>query len=285
GRGRGNGAAVKGFLWRWHAGVRGLLYGYFLVSTLRYHCRPKQSLRSVMQNQIFTYVLLAGLAIALLWVIVTDLRHRTISNRLTLTVALGAPLYWLSIGLPLWPGIGFQIGLSLLVFATCCVLFAIRQMGGGDVKLLTALALWIPPSQFTLLLIAMAMLGWVLTMGIAAWRVAHSTTIRTRPARDTAMLLVGTLIAALFASAVLGGPQLPVPEALIAAAASSASAAIALVAAPFAVLLIVTFGSIRIIRRHERDLWVPYGPAISLAGIWIVASGQLLAQAGPVAGG
>jgi prepilin peptidase CpaA len=72
---------------------------------------------------------------------------------------------------------------------------------------------------------------------------------------------------------------------MIAAGASSASAAIALVAAPFAVLLIVTFGSIRIIRRHERDLWVPYGPAISLAGIWIVASGQLLAQAGPVAGG
>ncbi len=47
----------------------------------------------------------------------------------------------------------------------------------------------------------------------------------------------------------------------------------------------VTHGSIRIIRRHERDLWVPYGPAISLAGLWIVASGQMLASTASPAGG
>ncbi|WP_417520256.1 A24 family peptidase [Minwuia sp.] len=231
-----------------------------------------------MQSQIFTYVLLAGLAIALLWVIVTDLKSRTISNRLTLTIALGAPLYWLSIGLPLWPGIAYQIGLSLLVFAACCLLFAIRQMGGGDVKLLTALALWIPPSQFTMLLVAMAMLGWVLTMAIGAWRVAHSRTLGTRPARDTAFLVVGTAVAAVFASAVLGGPTLPLPGEAGPNASTSATAAMLFVLAPFIVLLVVTLGSIRIIRRHDNDLWVPYGPAISLAGIWILASGDLLAR-------
>ncbi|HAD18682.1 MAG TPA: peptidase, partial [Erythrobacter sp.] len=111
-----------------------------------------------MQSEISTYVLLAGLAIALLWVIVTDLKSRTISNRLTMAVALGAPIFWLSTGLPLWPGVALQIGLAAIVFAVCCILFAIRQMGGGDVKLLSALALWVPPSQFTLLLVAMAML-------------------------------------------------------------------------------------------------------------------------------
>ena len=230
-----------------------------------------------MQSEIFTYVLLAGLAIALVWVIVTDLKSRTISNRLTLTVALGAPLYWLSVGLPLWPAIGLQIGLSLAVFAVCCVLFAVRQMGGGDVKLLTALALWVPPSQFTFLLIAMAMLGWVLTMAVGAWRVAHSKTIRTNPARDAALLVIGTGIAALFASAVLGGPTLPLPQSLVESSTTSVAAGLTLVLAPFIVLLVVTLGSIRIIRRHDRDVWVPYGPAISLAGIWIVASGQLLA--------
>ncbi|MBX7483244.1 A24 family peptidase [Qipengyuania qiaonensis] len=236
-----------------------------------------------MQSEIFTYVLLAGLAIALLWVIVTDLKSRTISNRLTLTVALGAPLYWLSVGLPLWPGIAVQIGLSLIVFAVCCVLFAIRQMGGGDVKLLTALALWVPPSQFTLLLVAMAMLGWVLTMAVGAWRVARSTTIRTNPARDAVLLVMGTAVAALFASSVLGGPRLSLPAGLIDSASKSPIATIALVLAPFVILLLVTLGSIRIIRRHDRELWVPYGPAISLAGIWIVASGQML-QAGNAIG-
>ena len=235
-----------------------------------------------MQSEIFTYVLLAGLAIALVWVIVTDLKSRTISNRLTITVALGAPLYWFAVGLALWPGVAFQLGLALVVFAVCCILFAIRQMGGGDVKLLTALALWVPPSQFTLLLIAMAMLGWVLTMAVGAWRVAHSTTIRTSPARDAFLLAIGTAVAALFASSVLGGPRLSLPPGLIDWAASSPTAAIALVAAPFVVLLFVTLGSIRIIRRHDRELWVPYGPAISLAGIWIVASGQMLQPTGAI---
>ncbi|WP_067691522.1 prepilin peptidase [Erythrobacter sp. AP23] len=231
-----------------------------------------------MQSQIFTYVLLAGLAIALVWVIVTDLKSRTISNRLTMTIALGAPLYWLSIGLPLWPDVALQIGLSLGVFAVCCVLFAIRQMGGGDVKLLTALALWVPPSQFTLLLVAMAMLGWVMTMAVGAWHVARSRAIKTSPVRDTALLVVGTAIAAVFASAVLGGPTIPLPTGMAESATTDATAAIALVLAPLILLLVVTFGSIRIIRRHDRDLWVPYGPAISLAGIWVVASGELLAR-------
>ena len=238
-----------------------------------------------MHSQTFTYVLLCGLAIALLWVIVTDLRSRTISNRLTLAIALGAPLYWISIGLPLWPAIAFQLGLAVVVFAVCCVLFAIRQMGGGDVKLLTALALWIPPSHFTLLLVAMAMLGWVLTMAMGAWRVARSKTPGGRPLRDTTLLAVGTAVAALFASTVLGGPTLSPPPALSAWAASSTAAAIGVGLAPIAVLLVVTLWSIRIIRRHDSDLWVPYGPAISLAGIWILASGQLLATSATSGGG
>ena len=240
-----------------------------------------------MQSQIFTYVLLAGLAIALLWVIVTDLKSRTISNHLTLTVAAGAPLYWLAIGLPLWPGQTLVCASCtvMLVFAICCALFAMRQMGGGDVKLLTALALWVPPSQFTMLVVAMAMLGWVLTMAVGAWRVAHSTTVQTHPARDTIFLIIGTIIAALFASAVLGGPRLPLPAALTSTSLDSPAAIVALALAPIAVLLLVTLGSIRIIRRHERDLWVPYGPAISLAGLWIVASGQMLAGTASPAGG
>ncbi|MFW2350488.1 A24 family peptidase [Qipengyuania sp.] len=238
-----------------------------------------------MHSQTFTYVLLCGLAIALLWVIVTDLRSRTISNRLTLTIAAGAPLYWLSLGLPLWPGVALQLGLALAVFAVCCVLFAIRQMGGGDVKLLTALALWIPPSEFTLLLVAMAMLGWVLTMAVGAWRVARSQATGARPTLDAALLGLGTAIAAVFASAVLGGPTLPVPQAIASLGAASSAAMLALVLAPFVVLLAVTLGSIRIIRRHDADLWVPYGPAISLAAIWILASGELLAGTAIPAGG
>jgi prepilin peptidase CpaA len=44
-------------------------------------------------------------------------------------------------------------------------------MGGGDVKLLTALALWIEPTWFLRLLIGMALIGGVLTLAMGAWHV------------------------------------------------------------------------------------------------------------------
>ena len=111
-----------------------------------------------------TYVLLGGLAIALLVAAFTDLRSRTIANRLNLGIAAGAPLFWWASGLSLWPGVAWQVGFAGLVFAICCGLFAIRQMGGGDVKLLTALALWIPPYPFFKLVVIMALVGGVLTI-------------------------------------------------------------------------------------------------------------------------
>jgi len=46
-------------------------------------------------------------------------------------------------------------------------------MGGGDVKLLTALALWIAPLPFLRLLIVMALVGGVLTLFIGAWKIAR----------------------------------------------------------------------------------------------------------------
>ena len=51
------------------------------------------------------------------------------------------------------------------------VLFALKAMGGGDVKLLTALALWIEPTLFLKLVIMMALLGGVLTLVFGAWHV------------------------------------------------------------------------------------------------------------------
>jgi len=44
-------------------------------------------------------------------------------------------------------------------------------MGGGDVKLLTALALWIAPLPFLKLLILMAILGGILTLLFGAWHI------------------------------------------------------------------------------------------------------------------
>ncbi|MEO6152182.1 MAG: prepilin peptidase [Croceibacterium sp.] len=118
------------------------------------------------------YGLLVALAIALLAAAFTDLRRRHIGNWLTVGIALAAPLFWWASGLALWPGVAIQLGLAAATFAVLAVLFAMRAMGGGDVKLLTALALWITPVLFLKLIILMALLGGVLTLAFGAWHIA-----------------------------------------------------------------------------------------------------------------
>ena len=113
-----------------------------------------------MNTQLIAYGLLAALAIAVLYAGITDLRHRKITNRLTGTLALAAPLFWWASGLSPWPGVAIQLALAVGWFAFGALLFKIRQMGGGDVKLFTALALWLEPSLFMMVvLLTMAVNG------------------------------------------------------------------------------------------------------------------------------
>ena len=123
------------------------------------------------------YGLLAMLAIALLVAAVTDLRSRHIGNWLNGGIALAAPLFWWASEIPLWAdplvqtSVLAQLGVALVTFAVLAVFFALRAMGGGDVKLLTALALWIAPMVFLKLLIVMALVGGLLTLAFGAWHV------------------------------------------------------------------------------------------------------------------
>lgn len=119
-----------------------------------------------------SYGLLGGLAIALLVAAVTDTRRRQIDNGLNLAIALCAPLFWWAQGLGL-VDIGWQLGVAVGAFAVLTGLFAVGAMGGGDVKLLTALALWIKPLWFAHLLIVMALAGGILTVVLAFWHIAR----------------------------------------------------------------------------------------------------------------
>lgn len=121
----------------------------------------------------FQYALLGALAIALLCAAFSDLRHRTIANWLNAAIALGAPLFWWASGLALWPDVALQLAIAAAAFALLAGLFALGAMGGGDVKLLTALALWVPPMLFLQLLIVMALVGGVLTIFFSAWHIAR----------------------------------------------------------------------------------------------------------------
>ncbi|RDC59298.1 Prepilin peptidase [Alteripontixanthobacter maritimus] len=124
-----------------------------------------------MLDEYLHYGLLCALAIALLYAAFTDLRSRRIANWLTAAIAVAAPLFWWASGLSLYPGVLLQLGVAAASFVVLAGLFALRAMGGGDVKLLTALALWITPMLFLKLLIIMAITGGILTIVFGGWHI------------------------------------------------------------------------------------------------------------------
>ena len=115
-------------------------------------------------NAGFTELLLGLLAVLLIVAAVIDVRTFTISNGLNGAVALLAPLYWWSIGLPLWPDAAIQVAVAAGVFALLAATFYMGMMGGGDVKLAAALALWFSPINTLKFLIIMSLAGGVLTL-------------------------------------------------------------------------------------------------------------------------
>ncbi len=136
----------------------------------------------------FTEFLLIGLAVALVWAAIVDVRTFTISNRLNAAIALLAPLYWWSIGLPLWPDAAIQMGVAAAVFAVLALTFAIGMMGGGDVKLAAALALWFSPTSTVKFLVIMSIAGGLLTVIVLLvhrlkpdWQVDENSETKKKP--------------------------------------------------------------------------------------------------------
>ncbi len=117
-----------------------------------------------MNEEQFIYLLWGGLAIALIIAAITDIKSRHISNKLNLAIALGAPLLWIASGMSFWPDMIWQIGVAAIIFAIFAAMFALGAMGGGDVKLLTAIALWLHWLTIIQMLVVMSIAGGVLTL-------------------------------------------------------------------------------------------------------------------------
>jgi len=113
-----------------------------------------------------TGLLTGGLVAALVYAMWTDIRARIIPNPLNAGIALAAPLWWWACGVAPWPGIAIQLavaGVALLIFAGA---FAIGAMGGGDVKLIVALGLWLAPLDFMRMIVWMSIGGGILTVAM-----------------------------------------------------------------------------------------------------------------------
>lgn len=109
-------------------------------------------------------LLLILLAAMLLVAAIGDVRTFNIPNALNAAIALLAPLYWWASGTPLWPDAAFQVGVALLVFALLAAAFWAGMMGGGDVKMASAILLWFPVDQAAMFLVIMSLAGGIVTL-------------------------------------------------------------------------------------------------------------------------
>jgi len=144
---------------------------------------------------VYAIMMLALLATLLLVAAVTDIRSRIISNRLNAAIALLAVPWWFAIGLGGYD-ILFQLGLAAAVLVVFAICFALGMMGGGDVKLLAALGLWLPLTKMLIMLEIMALGGGLLTIGMV---IAHK--LRKAPGKPeipygVAIVAAGLLIVA-----------------------------------------------------------------------------------------
>lgn len=116
------------------------------------------------------WLCLAALCVLLIVAAVGDARSYIIPNRLNAAIALLAIPWWATSAHLGWGVLATQALLAGGVFIVLLGLFAAGLMGGGDVKLLAALALWVPPLPFAELFAMVAVFGGLLTAGLL---VAH----------------------------------------------------------------------------------------------------------------
>ncbi|MEP3046694.1 MAG: prepilin peptidase [Roseibium sp.] len=96
----------------------------------------------------------------------SDLLTMTIRNRVSVLLIFGFCLLAFAVGLSLqdW---GYHLLGLVVVFVPCFAFFAFGWMGGGDVKMISAVALWFGYSQTLIeFLFVLAVYGMLLTLGI-----------------------------------------------------------------------------------------------------------------------
>jgi len=108
-------------------------------------------------------VLVAAVAAALVAGAWSDLRTRRIPNQIPALLALLYPLvffFYTAAPTPWWGGLVAGAGLLILGAG----LFAVGALGGGDVKLLAAAALWAGPAYLLEMVLITGLAGGALTL-------------------------------------------------------------------------------------------------------------------------
>ncbi|HPF46292.1 MAG: prepilin peptidase [Alphaproteobacteria bacterium] len=110
----------------------------------------------------------------MIWAAISDVRYFILSNRLCISVALLYPIFLAALYLDGFQvtleSIGWSIGISILIFSFLVFLFARGYIGGGDVKLIPAIALWAGPSRILEFILITTICGGLLALLIISFR-------------------------------------------------------------------------------------------------------------------
>jgi prepilin peptidase CpaA len=119
-----------------------------------------ESLSLVKVVEGLSLLLAAGVLLA---AAVQDARKFKISNGFSIALAALFPVYALAAGAPILP----HVIVGVIVLACGLAMFALHLLGGGDVKLLSAAAIWAGPGHIAPLLFTTTFLGGFLALGFA----------------------------------------------------------------------------------------------------------------------
>jgi prepilin peptidase CpaA len=146
----------------------------------------------------------------LVWAAVNDSRHFIIPNKLCAAIVGLYPAHVMASPVPVpWD---ISLVLAVVVFVVFAVFFSMSFMGGGDVKLVTATALWAGPQYLLLLLLTTAFIGGVFALGMLihlrlfapspagdgaprSWREKLFVGVRTRVPYGVAIAVGGVFVA------------------------------------------------------------------------------------------
>lgn len=131
------------------------------------------------------WLFLSGVAVFTLTAAFLDLRHRRIPNALSVAgLAVGLVFRITTEGLP---GFGDALGGFTVGFGSLLLLWAMGGGGGGDVKLMGALAVWLGTRQTVHVLILSSVLAFVFTAIRGAISRPTFETSTPRPRRKVAV--------------------------------------------------------------------------------------------------
>lgn len=116
-----------------------------------------------------SYFALTTFSVLMMYAAYSDLKSYTLPNFISVILMAGFAVIMMILQPPL-SAIGWHVGVGAILFVLGFLLFATGLFGGGDVKVIAALGLWLGPVNVLPFLMSMAIFGGILALVLLVFR-------------------------------------------------------------------------------------------------------------------